>query len=293
LFVLLSGIPLVALGWLGWRVLLQDRALESQRVRERLDNAAGLIARELDRTLNAWETVLPAAAEGQAVTLPSGGVFLLIGPDGVVGQQGVRLPYYPRVAPSISADASLFAAAEQHEFREQNLTLAIAAYRTLAAAPDPSTRGGALLRLARCLRKQGRTADALAAYAELASLPAVSVAGSPAELVARRERVALFEAAGDSAAATQERALLSSRLTEGRAPIDRVTFDYFLADSAVSASTPASSTNVLAQAVEAMWPAWQEQVAGRVAVTNDHGTVVATWRRTPRESPQSLRASTR
>ena len=68
LFALLSGIPLLALGWLGWRVLQQDRALESQRVRERLDNAAALIARELDRTLSAWETVLPAAADGQAVT---------------------------------------------------------------------------------------------------------------------------------------------------------------------------------------------------------------------------------
>ena len=280
LFALLSGIPLLALGWLGWRVLQQDRALESQRVRERLDNAAALIARELDRTLSAWETVLPAAADGQAVTLPAGGVFVLIAPDGVVGHQGVRLPYYPRVAASISADASLFAAAEHYEFREQNLAAAIAAYRTLAAAPDPSTRGGALLRLARCLRKQGRTADALAAYADLASLPLVSVAGSPAELVARRERVALFESAGDSAAATRERALLSSRLIEGRFLIDRVTFDYFL--GAVSAPPTVSSTTVLAQAVEGMWPAWQEQAAGRVALTNDHGTVVATWRKTPK-----------
>ena len=70
LFVLLSGIPLAALGWLGWRVLEQDRALESQRVRERLDSAASLIARELDRTLSAWEGMLPAAAEGQPVALP-------------------------------------------------------------------------------------------------------------------------------------------------------------------------------------------------------------------------------
>ena len=144
LFVLLSGIPLAALGWLGWRVLQQDRALESQRGRERLDSAASLIARELDRTLSAWEVMLPVAAEGQPVTLPTGSVFLLVAPDGVVGQQGVPLPYYPRVASSITADASLFAKAEAHEFREQNLTAAIAAYRALAAAADPSTRGAAL-----------------------------------------------------------------------------------------------------------------------------------------------------
>ena len=51
LFVLLAGIPLAALGWLGWRLLEQDRALETQRLRERLENAASLLAHELDRGL--------------------------------------------------------------------------------------------------------------------------------------------------------------------------------------------------------------------------------------------------
>ena len=285
LFVLLSGIPLAALGWLGWRVLLQDRALESQRVRERLESAAGLIARELDRTLSAWEVMLPTASEGQPVTLPPGSVFLLIAPDGVVGQHGVPLPYYPRVAPSITADASLFAKAEDYEFREQNLTAAIAAYRALATAADPSTRGAALLRLARCFRKQGRPADALDAYADLAALPAVSVAGSPAELVARRERIALFNASGDARAAARERTLLESALFDGRFRIDRVTFDYFLADGtgAAPTTTPlAASTTSLAKAIEAAWPAWHEQSAGRRAWTSGRATFVTTWRKTPK-----------
>ena len=282
LFVLLSGIPLAELGWLGWRVLQQDRALESQRARERLDSAASLIARELDRTLSAWEAMLPAAAEGQPVTLPPGSVFLLIAPDGVVGQQGVPLPYYPRVASSITADASLFAAAEHYEFREQNLTAAIAAYRALAAAPDPATRGAALLRLARCFRKQERTADALAAYADLAAL-AVAVAGSPAELVARRERIALFNARGEVSAAARERTLLASALLDGRFRIDRATFDYFLADGTGAVPTPpAASTTSLAQAIEAIWPAWHGQSPGRLAWTNDRATFVTTWRTTPK-----------
>lgn len=282
LFVLLSGIPLMALGWLGWRVLQQDRALESQRGRERLDSAASLIARELDRTLSAWEGMLPVAAEGQAVTLPAGSVFLLIAPVGVVGQQGVRLPYYPRVPAAIGADASLFAAGEHHEFREQNLTAAIAAYRALAAAPDPSTRGAALLRLARCFRKQGRTAEAIATYADLAALSAVSVAGSPAELVARRERIALFNATRATSAAVRESALLSSALIDGRFRIDRVTFD-FLADGTAAASPPpAAVTSSLAQAIDAVWPAWHEQGAGRLAWTADRATFVTTWLRTPK-----------
>lgn len=280
LFALLSGIPLVALGWLGWRVLQQDRALESQRGRERLDSAASLIARELDRTLNAWESILPAAAEGQAVTLPTGGVFLLITSEGVVGQQGAPLPYYPRVAAANDADASLFAAGEHHEFREQNLTAAIAAYRPLSVARDPSTRGGALLRLARCFRKQGRTSEAIAAYADMAALPAVSVAGSPAQLVARRERITLFNAIGDTTAAARERALLSSSLLDGRFRIDRVTFDYFLTDPTVASPAPASVA--LAQAVQALWPSWHDQSGGRDTWTTDRATFVTTWRKTPK-----------
>ncbi|MCA1559659.1 MAG: hypothetical protein LC753_02060 [Acidobacteria bacterium] len=72
LFVLLAGIPLVALGWIGYQVVQQDRALESQRLRDRLDNAAALLARELDRTLSTWEDLLPAAAKGESVPLPPG-----------------------------------------------------------------------------------------------------------------------------------------------------------------------------------------------------------------------------
>lgn len=42
LFLVLAGIPLAALGWLGWRLVEQDRVLEQQRLRERLENGANL-----------------------------------------------------------------------------------------------------------------------------------------------------------------------------------------------------------------------------------------------------------
>src|SRR5436190_20276953 len=72
LFVLLSAIPLVALGWLGWRLLEQDRALETQRLHERLDNSSSLVARELDRGLAAWEDLLSTATQGNSAPLPAG-----------------------------------------------------------------------------------------------------------------------------------------------------------------------------------------------------------------------------
>ncbi len=282
LFVLLSGTPLAALGWLGWRVLEQDRALETQRERERLDNAASLVMRELDRGLTAWEAMLPAAAGGQAVTLPPDAVLLLIAPDGVAQHQGVPLPYYPQVPAADGASATAFAAAEDLEFRTLNLSAAVAGYRALAGSNDTSLRAAALMRLARGLRKQARMSEALAAYANLAALGGVIVAGSPAELVARRERIALFTAGGNVTAAADERTLLRSALSDGRFRIDRPTFDYFHEFASVPGAPPSPATAVaLAQAVEAAWTSWHDQASGRTALTSEIGTFVTVWRTTP------------
>jgi len=85
LFVVLAGIPSAALGWLGWRLLEQDRALENQRLRERLENAADLLARELDRGLARWEDLLPAAAPATSAALPPSAVFLVFDSRGILG----------------------------------------------------------------------------------------------------------------------------------------------------------------------------------------------------------------
>jgi len=279
LFVLLSGIPLVALGWLGWRVVQQDRALETQRVREQLDNAATLVTRELDRGLTAWEAMLAIGGVGQPVMLPPDAVFLLITADGVAQHQGVALPYYPHVPVAAGPLPAAFAAAEAHEFRTQDLSAAIAAYRALADSDHKSIRAAALMRLARGLRKQARTNDALAIYGYLAALGDVAVAGSPAELVARRERIALFTADGDVTAAARERTLLTSALNDGRFRIDRPTFEYFLEFASVTAAAPQAAA--LAQAVEAVWTSWHEQIAGRTGLTNHNGAFVTVWRKMP------------
>ena len=80
------------------------------------------------------------------------------------------------------------------------------------------------MRLARCLRKQQRLEDALAIYGELEALGETAVAGSPAELLARRERIALL---ADDEARRRESALLASTLWEGRFRIDRATFEFY------------------------------------------------------------------
>src|SRR5947207_6011332 len=47
LFLAIMLVLAASLSWLSWRLLKQDRALESQRIQERLDNAADLIAASL------------------------------------------------------------------------------------------------------------------------------------------------------------------------------------------------------------------------------------------------------
>src|SRR5262250_1266773 len=52
LFVSIMLVLAASLSWLSWRLLRQDRALESQRSQERLDNAADLIGAALLHTLS-------------------------------------------------------------------------------------------------------------------------------------------------------------------------------------------------------------------------------------------------
>jgi len=54
LFIDLMAVCATALGWLGWQVLVQDRAVEAQRREEQLESAA-------DRTVAAMERVFTFA----------------------------------------------------------------------------------------------------------------------------------------------------------------------------------------------------------------------------------------
>src|SRR5205085_12421345 len=140
---------------------------------------------------------------------------------------------------------------ESHEFRDGNLRAAVAAYRELSSSTDESVRAEALMRLARGIRKQQQIDDALDAYAKLAGLGAAPVAGSPAELIARRERIVLLNAAGRNADAGNERALLESALAHGKYRIDQATFEYF--SDVLPKGAPVSPMTV---AVGALWTAW-------------------------------------
>ena len=282
LFVLLSGIPLIALGWLGWRVLEQDRALDAQRSRDALEHAGATVVRELERELAEWEIAAQHAADGGSAKVPDGATLLVFDADGVAERRGVRLPYQPRVGSSPALAPAVFAEAEAEEFRRGSLQRASAAYKHLAYTGSPTVRAAALMRLARVLRKQQQHREALDVYSSLAAMGAVVVAGSPSELVARRERIVLLEASGNRPAAAGEAAQLATALADGRFAIDRSTFEFYREAAALS-DTIESTLNARlarAEAAQALWPRLQENPAGRTGWTSGSHAVVAVWRAT-------------
>jgi signal transduction histidine kinase len=283
LFLLAVGVPFVALTWLGWRLVEQDRALETRRLQERLDAAASLICSDLNRALRSLEDALPRLSDGESRALPSGAVGVVCDAAGVLQYRSAGLVFLPSPPSPKEPPSDLFAAAENYEYRESDLERAAATYRGFLRHRDPKVRAAALMRLARCLRKQQRFGEALAVYRKLAELGGVPVAGSPAELVARRERITLMKLAGDERAASGESALLASVLWGAKYPVDQATFD-FLSESVPAPPTAVKKALAAAEAIKAVWERGQkkpDEESGRMALTTGGIPLAAVWESSP------------
>jgi signal transduction histidine kinase len=262
LFVLATGVPLATLFWLGWRVWEQDRALEDQQIRQRVERAADIAVAALERAVAASEKRLAAGVENW----PEGAVVVSLHAQAVRVRPAERVAYLP-VSPSLPRlpDAP-FAAAEALEFRKSDFTGAAARYSELAHSRDPAVRAGALLRLARSLRSAGRLAEALPAYAPLLSVDGLAFEGVPVSLVARHARCAVMEALNQTAALRQEaRVLAADAARWGAAP-----------------SPKHAERELLAEAVTALWqglPASGPDASGREWKTTGEENVAVLWRR--------------
>ncbi|MCJ7564875.1 MAG: hypothetical protein MUP52_09850, partial [Candidatus Aminicenantes bacterium] len=186
LFVAVAAVSVSVLVWLSWRLLRQDRALENQRIQERLERAADLIVTSLDLGLSEIENRLSVLSDPGDHALS-----VAFGPRGAETHPAGRLLYYPFIPPVWESPMTAFEAGETLEFRRQDYIGAIAAFRALALSKDPLIRAGALTRLGRNLRKNNQIHEALAVYEELARLGSTPVGGDLAELLARQARCAL------------------------------------------------------------------------------------------------------
>ena len=317
LLVLFLGTTLVlttGLGWLGWRLLQQDRAVAAQRVRDRLDSAADLITAEMRQTLTAVDAELTLlstlsaprlreSALAYAETLGEDALVVVFQPGGVDAYPNHRLLSYPALPRPAEPAVDAFATGEAHEFRARDFESAIAEFQRLANSADSpdgeavQMRAGALLRLARNQRKAGHPEAALTTYATLSGITQVRLGGQPADLVALRARCDLLAKLGLHGQLRKEAEALDAGLHSGHWQLDRATYLHFaletlrwLADDMAALEDLARlrpGPQSLAVGVESLWERWQqdrhgeeETLAGRRGVRSHDRSVLMLWRGT-------------
>ena len=175
LFIALMSVCALALGWLGWQVLVQDHIVEVQQRQERLENAADRAMSATEQTLANSDAVVTVATNGETQITPAS-----------------RLAYAPSQPASAPVPADIFGEAETLEFQRHDLSKAAATYARLARSGAVRIRVEALLRLARTLRREGKYAEALGSYSSLEKFGTTLVAGMPAGLVARAARCSVL-----------------------------------------------------------------------------------------------------
>src|SRR5437763_1766438 len=128
-------IPIGALGGLGVRILAQDRDIERQRRRERLEVAAGRLALDIDRRIQDIEERLARGA----------GVRFF--PTSLQSSRDLPVLYQPEAPLENAAQQGILTAAETWEFQRRDPVAAVAAYERAATSSDRAMRAAALVGL--------------------------------------------------------------------------------------------------------------------------------------------------
>ncbi len=261
------GVALVsagALGWLGWLLLLQDAALETQRRRDSLEQAADRTSATMQLALAKLQTALSVPA-GANSTLPAGLSRISTGPSGVTIWPEGSIAYVPFPRAEQAIPFAAFTEGERSEFAASDLAAAQHAYSRVAATREALIRAGALARLARVHRKRHDTEAALHAYAQLATLQA-KVDGIPAALVALAGRASLFEETGRTDELRQEAAALARDLRLGRWRLSESEYEFYAHQASVwMGATHKENHDGVARAGALDW-LWQNRAALHGAV---------------------------
>jgi signal transduction histidine kinase len=262
-------VPIGVLGWLGIRVLDQERDVERERQREELHVAGLRVAVDLERHLQAIEAAL---TRGEGLVFSNAGIAA-ISTDALLYQPTSGAS--PRLPPELLE-------AERAEHQSLEWTRAAAAYRRVAGSAEPELRAAALLGLGRVLRKAGEPDRALKAFTELEALGTVLVADQPAALVARQARILLLERAGHGDRLREEAVALGDALIRGGWAIDRAMFDTcweLVTRHAEPATLPPDAVARTDAAIR-LWHAWRSgewPSSGRRLLADHTGSTLALW----------------
>ncbi len=262
-----------------------ERALDAQRLQERLENAADRAVSMFQREIAGLERFLSAEP---ATSLPASTVAFTADRRGMRVQPPGGIVYYPPGPESGAISGDAFRAGEAAEFGGAGMEKAIGLYRGLAASPDPAVRAGALLRLGRTLRKANRFPEAMQWYSELAALGAVRTAGLPAALVGREARCTVLSEHGPAASLAREAGDLCRELEAGRWQVSRGAW-LFLREEAqgwlpagrVCAPVPQAALSASA-AADGLCQRWHSLPATGNALSSPGGQpVLSVWAATP------------
>lgn len=290
LLMVLGAITLASAGTLAvvaWELLERDADVESQRAHERLEHQADLAVQSLERTVADVEARLADWTARPSGSIPNPGIGrgIMFSSQQIETAPGARLLFYPFLPGRAEPPAALFADAEILEYRK-DYARATQTLRQGAASADPPVRAAALMRLGRVLRASGELTQALSVYQDMVTLGETPVAGLPAELVARGERVEILEKSRRrDQAATEARALLTD-LLNSRWSLARGQFEFY-ADrlAARSAGLTAGPVDLgIAEATEQLWLEWSERRLapnGRRPLRLRDASLLACWRSAP------------
>jgi signal transduction histidine kinase len=263
-FIALMAACALALGWLGWQVLVQDGAVEAQQRQERLERTADLAVAAVERTFDASDVHILITGNDEVEVSPAG-----------------RLAYMPASSSRAARDA-IFAEAEALEYGKPDRSKAIEVYARLAESGNAQVRAGALVRMGRVMRREHQWSEALRAYGSLEKLGTIAVAGMPASLVARAARCATLSESGDKGSAHRETAALWEQLTAGRWKIGRATLETYIKELEATApdlALPAGWEERVALSEAAEWAFSQQAPSGRAGFSSGGQLIGVSWER--------------
>jgi signal transduction histidine kinase len=265
-------IPMVVLGWLGARILAQERDTERQSAAESLKLEAGKLALGIEGQFAEIEEKLAR------------GIGIPFTPSGIGKSSDFSPLYQPGTISTIQSKPD-FSEAEIAE-REDRTAAAADAYRRWTGAPDPAVRAIALLRLGGVLRKVGDRAGAVRAYDEIENLGAVAVYGEPAALLAHRARATVFKEDGQLEKLRREITEFAQTLYGGGWLIDRGTFednrDRLIAWGAPPPPAESVASTDAAIHLWKQWNAGELKSRGRKVLAGEGNWSLALWVGGPR-----------
>jgi signal transduction histidine kinase len=290
LFLTAAVLSVVALIWMGLRLVRQDRVLEVQQIEDIQEIAADRIIAALDLKL--------AIEEGKLADLPAEDISLeeedyllvLCSSEGLHIWPEERLLFYPFLDFGHEAPSQPFINAEKAEFQDKNYTRAISLLRSLSKSDDLPLKAAAKLRLARNLRKAGRMDEALETYGELIDLAAgspVTLSGIPVDLIARRTRCALLENLDRRDQLQGEAVSLFDDLHARKWRLDRASYIFYsdlTKEWLEDEPDPDFVPQALAEAVSWIWESWKsseigaQSPTGRRSLRFQDKSVIVLWK---------------